>query len=293
MIAGIRPDERNDDRVRIKNEVYSFLDAMESNTSDYSKLRVDSAIELLKKIGAATTVELASSNPSAIKFLQGIGAILTSPNPFITGAITAVLPMTFAIADRNGNRLEFQMLINPTSMNHGKTSSVQSSYTRQGYVTQVWGTNQDLLTSNGTTAAFMVEGGGLTAIARRRSVAYGNFLSFLYAYRNNGYRFSDPTDLREQLTRVISVVHGVEMYYDNQTFMGHFNNFTLDENAERPFLFDYNFEFVVSSLSGNYNEVRGHFQPIPTGNQAVETNTVEEETSPRILGDIALLGDIA
>lgn len=266
MAVGIRPDERNNDRIRIRNEVNSFLDAMEVNTSDYSKLRVDSAIKLLQGIGATATAEL------------------TSPNPFITGAITAVLPMTFSVADRDGNRLEFQMLINPNTINHGKTSSVQNSYTRQGYVSQAWGTNQDLLTSNGTTAAFMVEGGGLTAIARRRSLAYGNFLSFLYTYRNNGYRFSDPTDLRDQLTRVISVIHGVEMYYDNQTFMGHFNNFTIDENAERPFLFDYNFEFVVSSLSDNYNEVRGHFKPIPTRGETTEY------TNPRVLKDIVTNG---
>lgn len=245
-MIGIRPDERNTDRPKIRNQVNTFLKGVESNTSDFAKLRVDSTIEILENVGAINTLQL------------------SSPNPFITGAITAVLPMEFAIADRNGNRLEFQMLINPATMNHGKTSTVGTAYTREGYITQVWGTNQPLLTSNGTTAAFMIDGGGLTNVARRRSLAYGNFLSFLYTYRNNGYQFYDPTDLKQQLTRVINVIHGVEMYYDNQTFMGHFNNFTIDESAERPFLFDYNFEFVISSLSGNYNEIRGHFKPIPT-----------------------------
>lgn len=248
-----RPDERNNDRIRIRKEIDTFLDGVQSNTSNFSQLQVGSSLEILQNVGATNT------------------ALLSIPNPYVTGAITAVLPMKFAIADRNGNRLEFQMLINPTTMNHGKTSTVNNAYTRQGYVSQVWGTNQPLITSNGTTAAFMIEGGGLTNVARRRSMAFGNFLSFLYAYRNNGYQFYDPTDLKRQLTRVINVVHGVEMYYDDQTFMGHFNNFTIDENAERPFLFDYNFEFVISSLSGDYNEIRGHFKKIPVNQETVDT----------------------
>jgi len=241
----IRPDERNQDRKKIRRQVDAFLDGVASNTSNFAPLKIDSAVKNLQELGAVNAAQL------------------TQPNPFVTGAYSAVLPMEFAIADRNGDRLQFQLLINPTSMNHGKTSTVTNSYTRDGYITQVWGTNQGLITSNGTTAAFMIEGGGLTNTARRRSLAYGNFLSFLFTYRNNGYQFIDPTNLKQQLTRVIGLINGVEMYYDNQTFMGHFNNFTIDENAERPFLFDYNFEFVVSSLSDVYNEVRGHFERIP------------------------------
>lgn len=249
----IRSDERNQDRERIRREVDAFLEGVSSNTSNFAPLKLDSSVANLKELGAVNAAQL------------------TQPNPYVTGAYSAVLPMEFAIADRNGNRLQFQLLINPTSMNHGKTSSVANSFTRDGYITQVWGTNQALLTSNRTTTAFMIEGGGLTNTARRRSLAYGNFLSFLFTYRNNGYQFYDPTNLKQQLTRVINMIHGVEMYYDNQTFMGHFNNFTIDENAERPFLFDYNFEFVVSSLSDNNNEVRGHFEPIPVKEKEIKT----------------------
>ena len=256
----IRSDERNQDREKIRRQVDAFLDGVVSNTSDFAPLRIDSAVTNLQELGTVNAAQL------------------TQPNPFVTGAYSAVLPMEFAIADKNGNRLQFQLLINPTSMNHGKTSTVNSSYTREGYVTQVWGVNQGLITSNGTTAAFMIEGGGLTNTARRRSLAYGNFLSFLFTYRNNGYQFYDPTALKQQLTRVIGLIHGVEMIYDNQTFMGHFNNFTIDENAERPFLFDYNFEFVVSSLSGVYNEVRGHFKRVPVKKK--------EETSIKTLNDL-------
>jgi len=261
----IRPDEKNNDHDRIKRQVETFLrgdglkEGVESNTSEFSPLEVDSALDVLGDVGAINALTL------------------DTPKRY-SGAYSAVLPMEFAIGDRNGNRLQFQMLINPNTLNVGMTSTVNNNYTREGYVTQVWGTNQLLITSNGTTAAFIIEGEGLTNVGRRRSLAYGNYLAFLYTYRNNGYQFSDPTALKEQLTRVINVVNGVEMYYDNHWFMGHFNNFTMDENAERPFLFDYNFEFVISSRSNNYNEVRGHFKPLPE-NEVTETGN-------RILNDL-------
>lgn len=262
----IRPDERNNDRDRIYRQTDTFLrgdslrDGVESNTPNNTPLEIDNAFDILKKVGATNAINL------------------SGPKRY-TGAYSAVLPIEFAIGDRNGKRLQFQMLINPNTLNFGTTSTVNNDYTREGYVTQVWGTNQPLITSNGTTAAFIIEGEGLTNVGRRRSMAYANFLAFLYTYRNNGYQFSDPTDLKQQLTRVINVVHGVEMYYDNHWFMGHFNNFTMDENAERPFLFDYNFEFVLSSRSGDYNEVRGHFKPLPREGE-------ETEIDNRILNDL-------
>jgi len=180
----------------------------------------------------------------------------------VTGALEPALPFTVSMQGINNKRLEFTLLINPANMNHNKTATVNPAYTRKGWVTQLWGPNQDLITSTGTTAAFMVSGTGLTSVDRRMSLGMHNFLALLYTYRNNGYQISDPSDINATMTRVVSLVHGVEISYDGQIFMGHFNNFTIDENAEKPFLFDYNFDFVVSSLSDNYNEVRGHFSRI-------------------------------
>jgi hypothetical protein len=170
--------------------------------------------------------------------------------------------MTMSTVGSTGDRISFTLLINPATMNHGKTAAIYPTYTRQGYITQMWGPNQDLLTSTGMTAAFMVDGIGLTAVGRRQSFGLQNFMALFYAYRNNGYQLIDPTT-SSTLTRVVNLVHGIEINYDGQIYMGHFNNFTLDENADKPFLFDYNFEFVCSSLSNDYNEIRGHFEPIP------------------------------
>ena len=223
--------------------------------------------------------------------LENVGAIeaLNSARPtaVVTGALQAAVPLVIAIPNAdNSERLEFALLINPASWNQGKTSSVQSSYTRTGFITQAWGPQQDLVTSNGKTAAFMVQGIGLTNSARRRSVAYANFLAFLYVYRNNGYLYSDLSKLSSNLTRVIGKTVGVELYYDTQYFMGHFNNFSVEESAETPFLFNYNFEFVVSTLSRNFNEVRGHFEPLSSKGSAFIKPTKQPPTEIQILGDL-------
>ena len=257
----------NPGKVIIRKETDQFLENV--STTDYAQLRFDRASEVLGAAGA--------------KFTQGLPGFgdsdgITQPNPYLTGALLPLLPMRLSISDKDNKRLTFTMLINPSNMNHGKASSVYTNYTRNGFVTQLWGSNQDLISATGKTAAFIVEGSGLTNIARRRSFSYVNFLSLLYTYRNNGYQFLDISSFKNTLTRVINVIHGVELYYDELIFMGHFNNFTIDESADRPFLFDYNFDFVISSLFNNYNEVRGHFIPI---------DGIKKETEkPRILSEV-------
>lgn len=240
----IRPDPA-DDRDKVRRNMDAFLEGIQ--TSNYSQLSGMSDTMLVSEAGA---------------YITGATPV---PNPNLTGALSPALPLTLSTSDANNNRIEITLLINPLSMNHSKTGSTSAIYTRSGYVTQVWGLGQDLITSTGTTAAFMVDGVGLTAVSRTRSFAYKNFLSLLYAYRNNGYNLVDPTALQPALTRVINTIQGIEMSYDNQIFMGHFNNFTIDEDASKPFLFNYNFEFVISSLSNDYSEVRGHFSPVPSG----------------------------
>lgn len=235
------------DRANIRRDTDKFLDGLANNTSNYSTL---------EKLSLSSV----------------LGTFPSEFGDFLSGAYTAILPLSIAMSDRDNNRLEFTMLINPNSMNHGKTTTANNAYTRQGFVNQLWGPNQDLITGTGVSAAFMTTEAGLTTLGRRQSFAYANVLALIYAYRVNGYKLLDPMDLKQNLTRVISVVHGVELIYDGQVFLGHFNNFTLDESAEKPFAFDYNFEFVCSSLSGDYSEIRGHFEPIKPSNLISDLN---------------------
>ena len=209
----------------------------------------------------------------------------------LTGAAAAILPMTFAIPGKDGVRTQVTLLINPENMNHGKTNMNQSAYTRQGWIPQLWGPSQDLITATGRTAVFMVSGEGVTNVLKKYSFAFLNFMALVSVYKNNGYRYNDQTNPRGS-SRVPELITGIEMSYDNQIYMGHFNNFTLDETADSPFIFNYNFEFVCSTLSNEYNYVRGHFQPLDgwaTPNNVNETTTgtrgeAEFERSDRAQG---------
>jgi hypothetical protein len=260
----IRP-EVSDNRRHIRNQTDVFLSDIQFNLSDYASLQYLFSSDVLAEAGAVET-----SGTGALE-----ASIIKKPDPALTGALSPPLPMYISVASQENTRLQFMMLINPANMTHGKTSTVQAAYTRKGFITQMWGPDQDLITSTGKTAAFMVDGAGLTNLSRRRTFAYANFLAFLLAYRNNGYQMLDPTQLSARLTRVINVIHGVEISYDNHIFMGHFNNFTIDEAAERPFLFDYNFEFVCSSLDDTHEEIRGHYIPLDVTSREIEEGRVK------------------
>ena len=200
----------------------------------------------------------------------------------LTGAASAILPMQISTVgfDDEGfvKRNTFTMLINPESWNHSKNNSTQTIYTRNGWVLQPWGSNQDTITSTGRTAAFMVPSFGMSNIGSEMSFGYLNFLSLLSAYKNNGYEYADWTEIHN-VTRVISKIHGIQLSYDNNIFMGHFNNFTLDEDETFPFLYNYNFEFIISTLDGAESEVRGHYQQLPPTPINLDLGT---ERDPRV-----------
>lgn len=202
----------------------------------------------------------------------------------LTGAARPILPLRMAIGKKNGERLEFTMLISPNNLNHGKTNATSSAYTRLGWINQLWGPNQDVLTATGRTAVFMAPKAGVTTFYRKQSFGFLNFMAMVNTYKSNGYQIMDPTQARDVVevanSRVINVVNGVEISYDNDIFTGHFNTFTLDEAVESPFTFSYNFEFIISSLNRDFREVRGHFSPIP------ERETLSEPESSVLLDDV-------
>ena len=161
-----------------------------------------------------------------------ITSLNQTEDPGISTAAIPYLPMTITVPDTKGNELSFTMLINPENMNHGKTNATYYNYTRKGYITQLWGPNQDLITATGKSAAFYIEGQGLTDIGQRKSLGFHNFMSLVAAYRNNGYQILDIMNLQSFYIRVINTVPGIRLTYDGQEYLGHFNNFTIDDLAE-------------------------------------------------------------
>jgi hypothetical protein len=209
---------------------------------------------------------------------------ITSAMRFATGILGQIKPIILNLPNQRSDQtkddasLQFIMLVNPESMNHGRTNLVQTNLTRSGFVAQPWGPNQDTLSGTGKTAAFMTTSEGLAMVTSRSSVSYHNILGMMAAYRNNGYilrdRFHGQT-LNTGVRDAIDIVSGVEFIYDNDIYSGHFNTFTLDNDAANPFTLSYSFEFICSTLSRDYSQCRGHF--IPPG-------MYEPPTSP-LVGD--------
>ena len=189
----------------------------------------------------------------------------TTGTPGVTTAKDPILPMYISIPGPNGERLSFTMLVNPSHVNHGKTFETIPQFTNVGYVIQHWGPNQDTLTADGRTAAFMVDDEGLTYRYRSSSYAFLNFMALFNSYKNNGYRIGPDGFGKDPQ---IDLIQGVEIAYDGDLFTGHFSNFTLDEDAASPYSFHYNFEFIISSVNGaigtGFDDISGHYVPLPT-----------------------------
>lgn len=221
---------------------------------------------------------------------------LINENKSLTGVIPALLPMKIAtvrVSQVNGKetleRIEFTLLVNPETWNHGRTFSSQMSYTRSGWVVQLWGPNQDTISSTGKTAAFMTPAIGLDNFTSEMSFSYLNFLSLVSAYRNNGYYLEDFLSV-DEITRVIKTVQGVQLMYDNDSYMGHFNSFTVDEVEETPYLLNYNFEFVISTLTDTETEIRGHYKQIPQSMTDLETGTAKDINTLVLTNDVYVKG---
>jgi hypothetical protein len=224
---------------------------------------------------------------SAVNTLTGLtDIVVVNEHKALTGAAPAILPMEIVTARINRNeygeevpeRISFTLLINPETWNHGKTQTTQMAYTRNGWSTQLWGPNQDTISSTGKTAAFMTPAEGMDNFTSQLSFGYLNFMALISSYKNNGYHFEDFIKV-DELTRVIKTVQGIQITYDNEVFMGHFNNFTIDEVEETPYLLNYNFEFIVSTLNGTEYEVSGHYKTIPTSEEDLITGTASDPSA--------------
>jgi hypothetical protein len=205
-------------------------------------------------------------------------------NTSLTGAISPIIPMQI-VTMAGKSRIELTLLMNPEVLNVGRTFSTQPVYTRKGWDNQLWGPNPDTLSSNGKTAATMTPAVGLDNYLQIVSFSYLNLLSLISAYKNNGVEFLDQFDANA-VTRVVQLIHGIEICYDNHIFLGHFNNFSLDEDDEHPYVFNYNFEFVVSSLSGSDQQIRGHYRQIPQTTEDMESGTAGDVDLNLLLLDL-------
>jgi len=137
------------------------------------------------------------------------------------------------------------MLVNPADFTVSGTKVINESFAKGGWVVEHWGEELDSITVNGRTGGFYVgnflfeEKAGLTRLQAQNSAAYQNLMALYLIYKNNGYNYEKQFDRRR-----INSIGNIRLYYDWTVYFGSFRNFRLIENAEKPFQFLYNFEFV-------------------------------------------------
>jgi len=167
--------------------------------------------------------------------------------------------------------VELGLLINPQDIQMGLSFISSNSYTRQSWVSTLWGSQQQTIACSGVSAAFFIGTGvshkgkifnsGLTTKNRKETLGFINLLDLISMYRNNGNYFlngSRNSSLYSSKSRVINVMDSILLSYDGSEYVGNFNSFTLSEDPSKPFNLSYNFEFVVSGMRGDAME--GHLR---------------------------------
>lgn len=160
------------------------------------------------------------------------------------------------------------LMVNPSDIQYGNSKSVQSVYTRKGWVSTYWGSQLRTMTVSGSSAGFYynpsqvisaaqglgIAAGGLSNYSRRSSIGFANLLALVSYYKRNGAYFledvSEQTYWKDGTSRVINVMDFVMISYDGTDHVGAFNTFTVNDDSSNPFKIEYNFEFVVAGLRG-------------------------------------------
>jgi hypothetical protein len=123
---------------------------------------------------------------------------------------------------------------------------ITSIQTRGGFVQQHWGDVPTKLSFQAVTGGFKrlysglsnITGGGIDlGGTRRETLAYDKHLDLLALFRSNG-TFTDANG--------IPVYDGaIKLTFDGGEYIGWFETFEKQENAQKPFMFDQSFNFVV------------------------------------------------
>ena len=175
------------------------------------------------------------------------------------------------------------LLVNPKTMSFSLTKKVNPIFTRQGFVIEEWGEFQDSIKLSGTIGGYfvykampeqssstknMIEFSGLNRYNRRNSLSFQDVMSLVVLYRNNGAIYQRTAkvnkqppktkliqdkkfninvrspQLLEQAKNRIDNLGDVYLYYDNNIYLGAFDDFSLTESVEKPYNLDYNIIYM-------------------------------------------------
>jgi hypothetical protein len=140
------------------------------------------------------------------------------------------------------------LLVNPSNFERSYERIADSSAkARQGNIVHLWTERPLVISCKGETAAqYIVDPqgfGGLTGENRIFSLSYMNLLSLVLMYKNNGMIYADSVEKGSEGIGMLPA--SVFIYYDNHIYIGAFDDFSIDDTADKPYNMEYSFKFSV------------------------------------------------
>ena len=182
---------------------------------------------------------MAGGIPSAFNSYED-GSLNQNRTPLVFDVLgpdwsTSVLP--------DGVRLVLH--VNPTSLKVNRQRQVERIQTLGGFVEQHWGDSVVDISADGTTGGFVRAYSGVSNFtsfdaaggSRRETIAYDKFLDLLALFHSNGAIYDAAGNVAMQGC--------IRMTFDEGVYLGWFNQFTVGENAEKPYQFTISFAFTV------------------------------------------------
>jgi hypothetical protein len=162
----------------------------------------------------------------------------TSEQQYIEGTLKARANVAASVA--------FEFLINPHNIDVGKTKHNTKIRTRKGFEFQYWGAEITTISLQGVTGNLLrsTTGAGATDSAHAGTFNTGE----VSIYETPAYQAF------KQLEALYDVDHQDEsisantllaLVYRDRTYIGHFDSFSFQEVAEKPFHFAYTIKFSV------------------------------------------------
>lgn len=138
------------------------------------------------------------------------------------------------------------LLVNPKTFNRSYENSSDTGVKgRYGQIVHTWLERPSTIDVSGVTAGQYVvdvEGsGGLTNVNRIHSLSYMNLMSLIGIYKNNGRIFAGT----ESDPGIPILAFTIFIYYDEHIYLGSFDNFSVEDGAEKPYNMAYSFKFSV------------------------------------------------
>lgn len=143
----------------------------------------------------------------------------------------------------------YRFLINPSQVQISRSTLDAQAFARSGWQFGVWGEDSVAITLTGKTAgqywAF-----GITDRYQQYSQSYRNLEQLQVVFENNGYWFEGEQTAEGPLAanfarRRIKMHQDVELTVGNFIWYGMFEQLEISQNAEAPFLADFQLTFVA------------------------------------------------